>query len=731
MGSAQKRGSNIQGAWIPEKALKQASFVMVESESSSSPGIFSDEGSRSAAPADSRLEIFQEITLALNSTLEPIKLLEVLLDSSIRFTGATTGSVILLEEDTLRIVASRGLGQDVEDKVALQVGEGITGWVAKHGEPLSVPDVLSEDRYVMVKEHIRSELAVPMILDKRVVGVISVDSTNADNFSEQDLELLTIVGTQAAQILENAQSFSELKRRNVQDETLLEISQALGSSLVFEDLFKQVSEILARRCQLSQCFLVLVQPDSDEIKISLAYGMTEEEMAKGQYARGEGIIGRVVESGEPIGVRDISQEPKFLGRTGAFRVDSEQMAFMAVPISLEGKTVGVLGGAKAFHGDKEFDQDMALLQIITGTLSQAVKIYQDVAAAREQLLEENRLLKAELRERYNFEGIVGNSPEIQAIFQTIASVAPTRSTVLVRGESGTGKELIAHAIHYNSPRAEGPFVKVNCAAIPEQLLEAELFGYRKGSFTGATSDRKGKFLQADGGTIFLDEIGDMSPLLQAKILRVLQEKEIDAVGADLPVEVDVRIIAATHRDLETLLKEGAFREDLYYRLNVVPVAMPALREHPEDILLLAQHFLSKFAEENDLPLLKLGKDALRELMAYSWPGNVRQLENLIERAMILCEGRTIHAADLPPLRDDVLDERAVRAAVGLDSSVSEHFEGLLGSSTRGIWTETMEVVERTLLNEALGRCDGVRLRAADLLGIHRNTLRKKADEFGL
>ena len=690
------------------------------------------EGGEDASPADSRLEIFQEIALALNSTLDPIRLLEVLLDSSIRYTGATTGSVILLEGETLKIVASRGLGHDVGDKLALRVGEGITGWVAKHGEALGVPDVRKEDRYIMVKEHIRSELAVPMILDKRVVGVISVDSTRKDNFSEQDLELLTIVGTQAAQILENAQSFSELRRRNIQDETLLEISQALGSSLVFEDLFTQVSEILARRCELSQCFLVLVQPDSDDLKISLAYGMTEEEMAKGQYARGEGIIGRVVESGEPIGVRDISQEPKFLGRTGAFRSGSEQMTFMAVPINLEGKVVGVLGGAKPFHGDKEFDQDMALLQIITGTLAQAVKIYQDAAAEREQLLEENRMLKAELRERYNFDGIVGNSPAIQAIFQTIVSVAPTRSTVLVRGESGTGKELIANAIHYNSPRSEGPFVRVNCAAIPEPLLEAELFGHVKGSFTGAIADRKGKFVLADGGTIFLDEIGDMSPMLQAKMLRVLQAKEVDTVGSETPLQVDIRVIAATHRDLEQLVQDGTFREDLYYRLNVVPIAMPPLRDHAEDIRLLAQHFLDKFSAENDLPPMKLGKDALRELMAYSWPGNVRELENLIERAVILCDGTKIHAADIPPLRNDANPRRPDAEDKTLDSSVSAHFHSLLGSSASSeIWSDTMEVVEKTLLSEALERCDGVRLRAADLLGIHRNTLRKKADDFGL
>ena len=703
-----------------------------EFKESPDPGSASQDLKEDSIPADSRLEIFQEIALALNSTLEPMRLLEVLLDSSIRYTGATTGSVILVEGKKLKIVASRGLGQDVEDKVTLRIGEGITGWVAKHGESLCVADVHKEDRYVMVKEHIRSELAVPMILDKRVVGVISVDSTSKDNFSEQDLELLTIVGTQAAQILENAKSFSELRRRNVQDETLLEISQALGSSLVFEDLFTQVSEILARRCELSQCFLVLVQPDSDELKISLAYGMTEEEMAKGHYARGEGIVGRVVESGEPIGVRDISQEPKFLGRTGALRTSSGQMTFMAVPISLEGRIVGVLGGAKPFHGDKEFDQDMALLQIITGTLAQAVKIYQDAAAERELLLEENRMLKAELRERYNFDGIVGNSPAIQAIFQTIVSVAPTRSTVLVRGESGTGKELIANAIHYNSPRAEGPFVRVNCAAIPEPLLEAELFGHLKGSFTGAVADRKGKFVLADGGTIFLDEIGDMSPMLQAKMLRVLQEKEVDTVGSDTPLSVDVRVIAATHRDLEQLVQDGGFREDLYYRLNVVPIATPALREHLEDIRLLAQHFLDKHSKENSLPPLKLGKDALRELMAHSWPGNVRELENLIERAAILCEGGTIHAKDIPSLRREPGPSEPGAQEKELDSSVSSHFHSLLGSSSSSeIWTETMEVVERTLLSEALERCDGVRLRAADLLGIHRNTLRKKADDFGL
>jgi Nif-specific regulatory protein len=681
---------------------------------------------------DSRLEILQEISLALNSTLDPGKLLEVILDSSIRYTGATTGSVILITDDgRLDIVASRGLGSNVQETCTLRVGEGVTGWVAQHGKPLLVPDVRKDPRYVMVKEHIRSELAVPMILENRVIGVISVDSTHTGNFSLEDEQLLSIVGTQAAQILHNAESYAELRRRNAQDETLLEIGQALGSSLDFEELFEQVSEILARRCQLTHAFLVLVGQDGDELNIVLAHGLTREEMARGRYAKGEGIVGRVVESGEAIGVRDIREEPLFLDRTKALKVGPEQRCFIAVPITLENEVVGVFGGAKAFPGEEQFEQDQSLLKIVAGTLAQAVKIYRSHLEDRNVLLEENRLLRAELRTRHHFDHIVGNSAAIQRVFQTVVSVAPTRATVLIRGESGTGKELIAQAIHFNSPRADGPFVRVNCAAIPEQLLEAELFGHRKGSFTGAITDRKGKFVIADGGTIFLDEIGDMSPFLQAKMLRVLQEKEVDAVGSDEPVKVDVRVIAATNRDLEALVREGKFREDLYYRLNVVPIDVPPLRERPEDIPVLAQHFLEKLAKENDSLPAKISKEALRELVQYGWPGNVRELENVIQRAAIQSAGKSIRPEDLPPLRPTVVPQAARAKEERLDVAVARHVERLFERSAGRVWGETIGIVERVLLEGALKRCDGVRLRAADLLGIHRNTLRKKADELGL
>lgn len=684
---------------------------------------------------DSRLVILQEIGLALHSTLEPSKLIELILDSCIRYTGATTGSFILMEDnEVLRIVAARGLGADVSDEVTLRVGEGITGWVAEHGQPLNVPDVRRDSRYVMVKQHIRSGLAVPMNLNKRVVGVISVDSSRPENFDDDDLQLLVIVATQAAQVLQNARAYSDLRRSAQQHETMLEISQVMGSALDFEELFEKVMEILSAQRGMKRGFLALAQEESDELAIDLAYGLSSEEMAKGRYQKGEGIIGRVFRTGEPIGVRDVRQEPAFLGRTGAVAVGDEPVAFLACPILLEGETVGVLAVAKVFQSSDEFNDDLGFLEILANTLSQAVKIYRGVAKEKAKLLQENQLLREELGTRYKFDDIVGGSPAMQRVFSVVSSVARTRSTVLIRGDSGTGKELIAHAIHYNSPRADRPFVRVNCAAIPEHLLEPELFGHVKGSFTGAVADRKGKFVLADGGTIFLDEIGDMSPLLQAKILRVLQEREVEVVGSEDIVRVDVRIIAATHQNLEALIEAGKFREDLYYRLNVVPIMIPPLAERPEDIRLLSEHFLEKFRDVNDFGELTILGDSMRCLLRYSWPGNVRQLENVIERAAVLCEGNVIRPSDLPDLTVDFPRETKVGtggAPQTLTEAVDVFLSGELGPAPNegGLWDETLAVVEERLIRHGLEKAGGVQLRAAEVLGIHRNTLRKKIGQW--
>ena len=689
------------------------------------------------SPAD-RMAILQEVTLALNSTLNPGELLDRILDSSIRYTGANTGSVALISPDgtNLQIVASRGLGTDVENEVVLPVGEGLTGWVAEHGKPLNVSDVRSDSRYVMVKEHIRSEMAVPMVLGKQVIGVISVDSSKETNFTEGDLQILTFVGAQAAQILKNAEAYDELRLKNHQDKTLVEISHAFGSALDLEELFAKVGEILNKRCAMKRSFLVILNADTDELNIELAFGMTPEEIAKGRYRIGEGITGSVVKNGEPFAVKDISTEPRFLDRTGSLVNSDEMTSFLAVPVLLEGRTVGVLGALKTFPGEVHFEADMAILQIIATTISHAVKIHFKVRSEKENLLQENRRLREELKTLYHFDNLVGSSEAMAEVYSVIESVSRSRSTVLVRGESGTGKELIAHAIHFNSPRSDGPFVKVNCAAIPENLLEAELFGHVRGSFTGAVCDRKGKFVQADGGTIFLDEIGDMSPMPQVKLLRVLQEKELEPVGSDETIKVDLRIIAATHRDLEDMVSEGAFREDLYYRLNVLPIQVPPLRDRVEDIPALTEHFLDRFRLENDLPQLRVAPEAVRVLMRYDWPGNVRELENVIERAAILSDGEWIAPEDLPdPLGRGNISRR--RGAL-VDTSLAP--EEVLGKimddafqrpELHGrIWDEILGRFERDLIHKALDQVGGVRLRAAELLGIHRNTLRKKIEEMG-
>jgi Nif-specific regulatory protein len=688
---------------------------------------------------DNRLAILQEITLALNSTLDPGKLLDLLLDSCIRYTGATTGSVALVTDvDELDIVAQRGLGADVRQRVRLKIGEGITGWVAQSGKPLCVADVTRDERYVKIKEHIRSELAVPMMRRNRVIGVISVDSTRQGNFSAYDEEILSFVGSQAAQVLENANAFDALQRKARLDEALLELSQVLSSALDLESLFEQVMRILSAHGGMHRGCLVLIDSKSpDELAIAYAHGMTSEQMARGRYHRGEGIIGEVYLSKQPIGVRDIHKEPRFLWRTGAQFEPNREVSFFAVPILLEGEAVGVLGVMKDFPGEEAFATDLSFLQIVSGTLSQAVKIYQSAERDKADLKQENLILRENLRTKYNFGQIVGNSLAMENVFRTVVSVASKRATVLIRGESGTGKELIAHAIHYNSPRANRPFVRVNSAAIPEALLEAELFGHTKGSFTGAISDRKGKFALADGGTIFLDEIGDMSPVLQAKILRVLQDREVDAVGADQSFKVDVRIIAATHQPLEDLVREGKFREDLYYRLNVVQIDVPPLRERSEDIRVLVQHFLDKLRGESESVPTRVSTEALRQLMLYDWPGNVRELQNTIERAAILCESDVIQPRDLPVLGgpsriDRTKPPSAEPQPVDFEELVRRHSESALEHSAAGsVWDETIRTVERALIRSALQRVHGIRLKAAEVLGIHRNTLRKKIEELGM
>jgi DNA-binding NtrC family response regulator len=327
------------------------------------------------------------------------------------------------------------------------------------------------------------------------------------------------------------------------------------------------------------------------------------------------------------------------------------------------------------------------------------------------LREENRQLKAELGRRYEFDNIIGRSPAMQEIFDTIERVAPTRATVLLAGESGVGKDLVARAIHFHSPRRDRPLVKINCSAIPENLMESELFGYEKGAFTGANTSKPGKFEQADTGTVFLDEIGDVPGQIQVKLLRILQEREFERLGSNATRHIDVRVIAATNQDLRAALEQGTFREDLYYRLNVVPLNIPALRERKVDIPFLANHFVKKLAPDTGCRVESITDAAMEKLMAYHWPGNVRELENVIERSLVMAQGDALDAADIK-----------LESAPRIKPQNEAHFlpEGM-----------SLDTYEQEIIREALRRADGNKSQAARLLGLTRNALRYRLTQMGL
>lgn len=333
------------------------------------------------------------------------------------------------------------------------------------------------------------------------------------------------------------------------------------------------------------------------------------------------------------------------------------------------------------------------------------------ALDHQRLRQENIQLKKQLRKKYGFDNIIGSSEPICQVFDIIRKVADTDSTVLILGESGTGKELVARAIHHNSDRREGPLIPVNCAAIPEELLESELFGHEKGAFTHAVRTRIGRFEQADGGTIFLDEVGDMSPTLQVKILRVLQEHQFERIGGTRPLKVNIRVLAATNQDLKKMVQQGRFREDLFYRLNVIPIKIPPLRERPGDIPILINHFLSEFSRKKKRKVLRVSPEALRCLTGYTWPGNVRELENLMERLVILVDGDTIEPRDLP--------ERMIRASRPETVLDLDFPEGGLPL------TETVLEFERQMIIKALNKTGWVKNQAAQLLHLNRTTLIEK------
>ncbi len=507
--------------------------------------------------------------------------------------------------------------------------------------------------------------------------------------------------------------------------TLYEISKILGSSLDLERSLTGILRILNSFMGMRKGTILLYDAKTGELSIRLAHGMTPEEIARGKYQVGEGILGKVMRHGLPMVIPDIGQEPEFLDHTRSRRDLTQPVAFIAVPIKVSGETVGVLTADRLFAQEMSLEEDVRVLTIVASLIGQAVNLQQHVMREREGLLAQTRSLQEALRTRYRLDNIVGQSKRMREIYEAVEQVSQTRATVLIRGESGTGKELIARAIHFNSPRAAGPFVKLNCAALPQSLLESELFGHEKGAFTGATAAKKGRFELADGGSLFLDEIGDMPMPVQVKLLRVLQERCFERVGGTRTIAVDVRIIAATHQDLEAAIGRGEFREDLYYRLNVVPLLLPPLRERREDIPLLIEHFLAKSNRENNRKVRITGR-VLQTLLKHDWPGNVRELENCVERMVIMTRRRLVLPEDLPlpvEMPADESEEPRPRPAHALRRMPAD------GAPTVGV--SNLRELERQQVIRALAQSHGIQARAADLLGITPRQLGYRMRKYGI
>jgi Nif-specific regulatory protein len=490
--------------------------------------------------------------------------------------------------------------------------------------------------------------------------------------------------------------------------TLLEVSQALSGTLNLKSSMQRVLQILIRHHGVVRGMVTLLR--EGELHVEAIEGFDDRARTI-SFKMGEGITGQVVQSGKPIVVPRVSKEPEFLNRMPR-RADipRHELSFICVPILVQRSTVGTLAVDLKFKAERDYESSVKFFGIVSSMVAQALNVQRLVEEERRRLVDENTHLRQELRERYDFSNIIGTSGPTRQMYEQVAQVAQTNTTVLIRGESGTGKELIAHAIHYNSLRAKKPFVKVSCAALPDTLIESELFGYEKGAFTGANARKKGRFELAEGGTIFLDEIGDINAGTQVKLLRVLQEREFERLGGTESVRVNVRVIAATNKDMEKAIAEGTFREDLYYRLNVFTIFVPPLRDRKADMLLLADHFLEKFSREHGKVIKRISTPAIDMLMSYHWPGNVRELENALERAVLVCDGQVIHGHHLPP---------SLQTA---DAS---------GTVTRVSLKDAVEGFERDLIQDALKTTRGNRAKAARLLDTTERILNYKVRNLGI
>jgi Nif-specific regulatory protein len=499
---------------------------------------------------------------------------------------------------------------------------------------------------------------------------------------------------------------------------LYEIGQALSSVHDLETLLQLAMERVVTLLGVESASIILRDEERGDLYFKVAYDSRvgpEQHLRELRFPANQGIAGWVIREGQSQIVPDTANDTRFYRDVDA-HTGTTTRSIICVPLRTKARILGVLEAINKLQGVFTID-DVRLLEAFASQLALALdnaRLIQELQAARERLAEENRYLREAMAQTMQFDALVGESPSMQEVYRLVERVLNTAATVLLTGESGTGKDVIARVIHYQGPRAKGPFIAVNAAAIPESLLEAELFGYERGAFTGATQRKPGRFELAAGGTLFLNEIGDMSPALQAKLLRVLQDKEFERVGGTETLTTDARIIAATNQDLERLIAEAKFRPDLFYRLNYYPIPLPPLRERQEDLGPLAMYILTRYSQALNKPVVGMSKEAMGLIARYHWPGNVRELENVIQRAVILCQGTVVTAQELPALRDPPRPPGVSGEAFRLPP------EGI------SLWK-----LEQELIRQALEQTHQNKSQAAEKLGLSRTQLRTRMRHYGL
>ncbi len=495
--------------------------------------------------------------------------------------------------------------------------------------------------------------------------------------------------------------------------SLYEIARELSASDDLKNSLKKAAEILEERMGLLRGTISIMCHGNVDLQVQVAHGMSPSARKKGIYRVGEGITGQVAATGEPVIIPDINRDSRFLNRTksrGDLR--EKNISFICVPIKLGHRTIGTLSVDRVSGSDASLEDDLNFIVILSSLIAHSVGRLQAAMSEKDSLVNENRTLRLALAEKYEIGNFIGRSGRMIEVFDMVARVSESNATVLLRGESGTGKSMVARAIHFNSARKDGAFVVVNCSALPETLIESELFGHERGAFTGAVNMKKGRFEMADNGTIFLDEIGELPHSVQVKLLTVIQEKEFQRVGGTRTIKTNVRIIAATNKNLEEAMKAGEFREDLYYRLNVFPIYLPPLRERRTDLVLLAEHFLAKYAEENHRKVNRISEPAIDCLMKYRWPGNIRELQNCIERAVLVSDENVIRIHHLPPHLQ----------IMGAGDDEKRNIRSLAGAVAN---------FEKELIVEALADTGGNQTRAAKLLDTSLRIINYKINKYGI